>query len=142
MMFERFTADARRTVELAVEVAEEIGHGYLGAEHLLIALAGTGPSIATEALIACGFDPRRARLDLERIEPSGGPISARPTPPLFAGSGWIWTRFADGSKLRSVLVHWIAAVDGTAADADASAASPSCRRLSRRSCSHFEKRSG
>lgn len=71
MMFERFTADARRTVELAVEVAEEIGHGYLGAEHLLIALAGTGPSIATEALIACGFDPRRARLDLDRIEPSG-----------------------------------------------------------------------
>ena len=71
-MFERFTADARRTVELAVEVAEEIGHGYLGAEHLLIALAGTGPSIATEALIACGFDPRRARRDLERIEPSGG----------------------------------------------------------------------
>ena len=54
-MFERFTADARRTVELAVEVAEEIGHGYLGAEHLLIALAGTGPSIATEALTACGF---------------------------------------------------------------------------------------
>jgi ATP-dependent Clp protease ATP-binding subunit ClpA len=70
-MFERFTADARRTVELAVEVAEEIGHDYVGAEHLLIALPGTGPNLATEALIACGFDPRRARLDLDRIEPSG-----------------------------------------------------------------------
>ena len=71
-MFERFTADARRTVVLAVEVAEEIGHDYVGAEHLLIALPGTGPNIATDALIACGFDPRRARLDLDRIEPPGG----------------------------------------------------------------------
>jgi hypothetical protein len=71
-MFERFTADAKRTVTRAVEVAEEIGDGHLGAEHLLIALAGTGPSIATEALIACGFDPRGARLDLERIELSEG----------------------------------------------------------------------
>ena len=69
-MFERFTADARRTVVVAVEVAQEVGHDNLGAEHLLIALAGTGPSIATQALIACGFDPRRARLDLERIEAS------------------------------------------------------------------------
>ena len=29
-MFERFTADARRTVELAVEAAGEISHDYLG----------------------------------------------------------------------------------------------------------------
>jgi ATP-dependent Clp protease ATP-binding subunit ClpA len=72
-MFERFTAEARRTIELGVAVAKELGHDHLGAEHLLIALAGTGPSIATDALIACGFDPVRARLDLVRIEPPGRP---------------------------------------------------------------------
>jgi ATP-dependent Clp protease ATP-binding subunit ClpA len=73
-MFERFTVEAGRTVELGVAVAKELGHDYVGAEHLLIALAGTGPNIATDALIACGFDPGRARLDLVRIEPPGGPV--------------------------------------------------------------------
>jgi ATP-dependent Clp protease ATP-binding subunit ClpA len=66
-MFERFTAEARRIVELGVDVATGLGHDYVGAEHLLIALAGTRPNIATRSLIASGFDPMRARDDLERI---------------------------------------------------------------------------
>lgn len=141
-MFERFTADARRTVTLAVEVAEEIGHGYLGAEHLLIALAGTGPSIATEALI--DVDSIRAEHGSTSSGSSrrGSPTSATPTPPRFVGSGWIWTRFAEGSKPRSALEHWTGAVGGAAADAGGCAASPSCRRPSRRSSSHCERRSG
>lgn len=65
-MFERFTPEARRIVTGGVEVARQLRHDYLGTEHLLIALAGTGPNVATGALIARGFDPVRARTDLER----------------------------------------------------------------------------
>lgn len=64
-MFERFSADARQTVVLGAEAARELGHDYVGAEHLLIALAERGPNVATRSLIASGFDPARARNDLQ-----------------------------------------------------------------------------
>ena len=66
-MFERFTLEARRIVTGGVEVARDLAHDYVGTEHLLIALAGTGPNVATAALIAGGFDPVRAREDLARL---------------------------------------------------------------------------
>ena len=66
-MFERFTPDAKRIVVGGVELARRLHHDFLGSEHLLIALAGTGPNDATRAMIACGFDPERAQEDLERI---------------------------------------------------------------------------
>lgn len=70
-MFERFSAEARRIVELGAEVAQELGHGYLDAGHLLIAIPG--PDSATDALLTCGFDPARARRDLLLWEPATGP---------------------------------------------------------------------
>jgi ATP-dependent Clp protease ATP-binding subunit ClpA len=74
-MFERFTPEARRIVIDGVEIAQHLHHDFLGTEHLLIALADTGPNIATRALLACGFDPARAREDLERIVgPSRGDL--------------------------------------------------------------------
>jgi ATP-dependent Clp protease ATP-binding subunit ClpA len=66
-MFERFTPEARRIVTEAVEMATQLHHDALGPDHLLVALAGTGPNLATGALITCGFDPVRAREDLEGI---------------------------------------------------------------------------
>jgi ATP-dependent Clp protease ATP-binding subunit ClpA len=66
-MFERFTPEAKRIVTGGVEIAQHLHHDFLGTEHLLIALVGTGPNVATRAMIACGFDPARAREDLARI---------------------------------------------------------------------------
>lgn len=40
-MFERFTADARAVVTGAQEQARELGHGYIGCEHLLLTVAGS-----------------------------------------------------------------------------------------------------
>ena len=71
-MFERFTPDARRIVTGAVEMATQFHHDALGPDHLLVALAGTGPNVATQAMIACGFDPGRAREDLARVVGSSG----------------------------------------------------------------------
>lgn len=65
-MFERLTPEAKRAVVDGVELARRLRHDFFGSEHLLIALAGTGPNGATRALIACGFDPARAEEDLER----------------------------------------------------------------------------
>jgi ATP-dependent Clp protease ATP-binding subunit ClpA len=68
-MFERFTTDARRVVTRALEVSGALRHDYLGTEHLLLGVAETGSTIATRSLDACGFDPARAREELERIAP-------------------------------------------------------------------------
>ena len=37
-MFERFTASARQIVVRAQSEARELGHGFIGCEHLLLAL--------------------------------------------------------------------------------------------------------
>lgn len=66
-MFERLTPESRKIVIGAVEMAMQFHHDALGPDHLLVALAGTGPNVATRAMIACGFDPARARADLARI---------------------------------------------------------------------------
>jgi ATP-dependent Clp protease ATP-binding subunit ClpA len=66
-MFERFTAEARRSVTRGAEVAAELRHNYVGTEHLLIAVCESEPNAATEALFAFGFDPVRVRSELERM---------------------------------------------------------------------------
>lgn len=54
-MFERFTADARQAVVLARQEATELHHGYIGCEHLLLALSGGEATPAAAALAACGL---------------------------------------------------------------------------------------
>ena len=49
-MFERFTDRARRVVVLAQEEARGLNHGYIGTEHLLLALMNEGEGIAARVL--------------------------------------------------------------------------------------------
>jgi ATP-dependent Clp protease ATP-binding subunit ClpA len=53
-MFERFTDQARRVVVLAQEEARQLGHNYIGTEHLLLALMHQPGSVAGQALAAAG----------------------------------------------------------------------------------------
>jgi ATP-dependent Clp protease ATP-binding subunit ClpA len=55
-MMERFTPDARHTVERAREEAVLLHHGFIGCEHLLLALAGGQGTPAAAALAAFGLD--------------------------------------------------------------------------------------
>ena len=51
----QFTADAERAMELSQEAASELGHGYVGTEHLLMGLIRTNQGIAHEVLTECGL---------------------------------------------------------------------------------------
>jgi ATP-dependent Clp protease ATP-binding subunit ClpA len=62
-MFERFTDRARRVVVLAQEEARELGHNYIGTEHILLGLIRERDGIAARALEALGI-----RLDAVRRE--------------------------------------------------------------------------
>lgn len=49
-MIDRFTTKARTAINLAVQAAERLGHGYVGTEHLLIGLLEEGSGVASRVL--------------------------------------------------------------------------------------------
>ena len=49
-MIDRFTTKARTAINLAVQAAERLGHGYVGTEHLLIGLLEEGGGVAARVL--------------------------------------------------------------------------------------------
>jgi len=59
MRFEdRFTERARNAFELAQLAASELGHGYVGSEHILLGLSREGGGVAAKVLRDAGFDSR------------------------------------------------------------------------------------
>ncbi|TNC29082.1 Clp protease N-terminal domain-containing protein [Amycolatopsis alkalitolerans] len=71
MMFERFTPDARAVVVEAQEHARRLGHRYLGCEHLLLAVAGTGEP-ASAVLREYGIIPDHVEEEIVRRTGLGG----------------------------------------------------------------------
>jgi len=74
-MFERFTERARRVVVLAQEESRQLGHDYIGTEHLLLGLVSESSGIAGRALAS--FDVDRPRVEAKVLE-LVGPGSAVP----------------------------------------------------------------
>ncbi len=54
----RFSPKASEVLQNAMELSAEMGHGYVGTEHLLLALAEADDSTAGEALAAQNIDPQ------------------------------------------------------------------------------------
>ncbi len=52
----RFTQRAQTALRLAQECATELGHSYVGSEHLLLGLAREGSGVAAKVLLAAGLD--------------------------------------------------------------------------------------
>lgn len=76
-MFERFTQPARGAVARAQDEARRLGHGYIGCEHLLIALAG-GPEddLAASAMRRAGLSADALREALPREHEPPGTLDA------------------------------------------------------------------
>ncbi|MEY2417081.1 MAG: hypothetical protein QOH53_2415 [Ilumatobacteraceae bacterium] len=74
-MFERFTDRARQTVVLAQEEARQLGHSYIGTEHLLLGLLREGEGVAAQAIGRMGISLADVRSDVVRIigDSSGSP---------------------------------------------------------------------
>jgi ATP-dependent Clp protease ATP-binding subunit ClpA len=66
-MFERFTDQARRVVVLAQEEARDLGHSYIGTEHILLGLLRETDEIAAQALEALGIGLDAARREIRLI---------------------------------------------------------------------------
>lgn len=62
-MIDRFTAKAREAINLAAEAAQNLGHNYVGTEHLLLGLLHEGTGAAAKVLEGSGIEEEKV-LDL------------------------------------------------------------------------------
>jgi len=70
-MWDRLSAEARAVMQLALAESEQLGHGYVGDEHVLLGLLAEQASRASSLLRAHGLDLASARAELQRLSAAG-----------------------------------------------------------------------
>jgi ATP-dependent Clp protease ATP-binding subunit ClpA len=70
-MFERFTTQARAAVKDAQRHSGELGHHYIGTEHLLLALLSPESGLSGVVLGGAGLTVERVRSDIQALVPHG-----------------------------------------------------------------------
>ncbi len=76
----RLAPNAKEVLSLALKEAKNLGHTYVGTEHLLLGLIGVGRGIAARVLTEFGLDLRTARQQvLECLKEGAGPAPATET---------------------------------------------------------------
>lgn len=70
-MFERFTDQARKVMQLANRHAQRMNLEYVGTEHILLGLIEEGWGLAAVVLKNFGVDLGRTRLEVEKLVKSG-----------------------------------------------------------------------
>ena len=66
-MWEPFTERARRSIVLAQEEAQRLGHNYIGTEHILLGLIDEGESLSAKVLETLGVNLAKVRQEVEAI---------------------------------------------------------------------------
>ena len=62
-----YTPRAKKVIELAIEEAQNLGHNYVGTEHLLLGLLREGEGIAAQVLTILGIDLKKARREIIQL---------------------------------------------------------------------------
>ena len=84
------TPRGKRVIELAFWEARNLGHGYVGTEHLLLGLLHETDSVAVRIIAEMGFDPREIRDNIMRA------IGSEPTEVVNKGA----TKVPKGAGLK------------------------------------------
>ena len=72
-MNERFTERAKKAIENAQSAAAELGHSYVGTEHLLLGIARETEGLGSRVLRQNGFDPPAVEAQLLADRGRGAP---------------------------------------------------------------------
>ncbi len=67
------TPRAKKVIELAIDEARQMGHNYIGTEHLLLGLLREGEGVASSVLDSFGITLERARAETQHILTQGTP---------------------------------------------------------------------
>jgi ATP-dependent Clp protease ATP-binding subunit ClpA len=97
-----FTPRAKKVLELSQREALQLGHNFVGTEHLLLGLVREGDGVAAQVLVSLGVDLTRVRQQViqllsgyqgreERGEPRLAPIEHQRVEPTAVPIGDSWT---------------------------------------------------
>ncbi|MEN9220951.1 MAG: ATP-dependent Clp protease ATP-binding subunit [Thermostichus sp. BF3_bins_97] len=104
-----FTPRAKRVLELSLEEARQLGHNYIGTEHLLLGLIREGEGVAARVLENLGVDLSKVRTQVIRMlgetaeVTAGGGSSGRTKTPTLDEFGSNLTQLAQDGKLDPVV---------------------------------------
>src|SRR5918998_26671 len=117
-MFERFTERAQKVLELALREALQLGHNYIGTEHILLGLVRESEGVAARVLSNLDVDPDKVRREVVRRRGGGrsrsgggsgeagggrGVETRRPRPRQLDQYGRNLTAYAEEDKLDPVI---------------------------------------
>jgi len=103
-----FTPRAKRVLELSLEEARQLGHNYIGTEHLLLGLIREGEGVAARVLENLGVDLSKVRSQIIRslgdnTEVAAGNNTTRSKTPTLEEFGTNLTQKAIDGKLDPVV---------------------------------------
>jgi len=103
-----FTPRAKRVLELSLEEARQLGHNYIGTEHLLLGLIREGEGVAARVLENLGVDLSKVRSQIIRslgdnTEAAAGNSTTRSKTPTLEEFGTNLTQKAVDGKLDPVV---------------------------------------
>ena len=108
-----FTPRAKKVLELSLREALQLGHNYIGTEHILLGLIREGEGVAAQVLVKLGADLNRVRQQVIQLlsgyqgkEPAsaGGPSAEAPSTSLVLDQfGRNYTQAAREGKLDPVI---------------------------------------
>ncbi len=107
-----FTPKAKKVIELAMDEARNLGHNYIGTEHLLLGLIREGEGIAAQVLVNLGLDLGKVRQEVMELLGStapgysvggGTPQPAKTKTPALDAFGRDLTQLARENKLDPVI---------------------------------------
>ncbi|MBI4846756.1 MAG: ATP-dependent Clp protease ATP-binding subunit [Candidatus Omnitrophica bacterium] len=109
-----FTPKAKKVIELAMDEARNLGHNYIGTEHLLLGLIRENEGVASQVLLNLGLDLNKVRKEIMELlgtttanyettnAPSSAPAGKNKTPALDA-FGRDLNKLARDGKLDPVI---------------------------------------
>ena len=103
-----FTPRAKRVLELSLEEARQLGHNYIGTEHLLLGLIREGEGVAARVLENLSVDLSKVRSQIirslgENTEVASGSNASRSKTPTLAEFGTNLTQKATEGRLDPVV---------------------------------------
>ena len=109
-----FTPRAKKVLELSLREALQLGHNYIGTEHILLGLIREGEGVAAQVLVKLGADLNRVRQQViqllsgyqgkEAVTSGSGPAEGTPTTSLVLDQfGRNLTQAAREGKLDPVI---------------------------------------
>lgn len=76
--FKDFTSKANKALNIAMKSAGDMGHSYIGTEHLLLGLCKEGSGVASVALKQAGLDTAELEKRIKESSGTGSPVTLTP----------------------------------------------------------------